>query len=72
MVLVAQQVFGASRALMEVARSMDPGFLRALAFVMTDVLRAAFLAGFGCLIIGALRNRRWAKEAAAAPQPPAP
>ena len=30
--------------------------------ILSDLLRACFFVAIGCLIIGALRNRRWRKE----------
>ena len=37
---------------------------RLLFAILSDVFRACFFVALGCLIIGALRNRRWRKEAA--------
>jgi hypothetical protein len=37
---------------------------RLLFAILSDVFRTCFFVALGCLIIGALRNRRWRKEAA--------
>jgi hypothetical protein len=53
------------RPLMTLAEQTPPGLLRPIALIFTDVFRLCFFAGLGCWIIGALRNRRWRKEAEA-------
>lgn len=63
--LIVQQLAGASLRLEQYAQDLEPGALRAFAFVLADVLRASFLVGIACLVIGLVRNRRWAREAAA-------
>jgi uncharacterized membrane protein len=71
-VLVAL-AFLVPRPLSSAATEMS-GVARSIAFVAADVFRAAFFIGIACWIGGALRNRRWTREAkaaerAAAPQP---
>lgn len=46
------------------------GVARSVAFIATDLFRAAFFVGVAFLIIGMLRNRRWKREAAAAQRTP--
>jgi hypothetical protein len=41
---------------------MSPSALKGLALIATDVFRLCVFAGAACLVIGALRNRRWKKE----------
>jgi len=48
----------APRPLSEVARSMEPGMLRSIATISTDVLRLCFFGGVVCVIIGVLRSRK--------------
>jgi len=48
----------APRPLMRAAQSMQPGTLRSVCFIATDLFRLCFFAGIGCAIIGALRNRK--------------
>ncbi len=52
-----------------IAQRLEEGTLRGLAFIFTDLLRLAFFVGVTCWIIGALRNRRWKKEAQRHPPP---
>lgn len=44
--------------LSQAARSMEPGGLRSIALIATDVLRLSFFGGVACVIIGVLRNRK--------------
>jgi hypothetical protein len=46
------------RPLAQAASGMEPGTLRSVMFLFTDVLRLSFFAGVGCIIIGILRNRK--------------
>jgi hypothetical protein len=48
----------APRPLSQAASSMEPGMLRAIAFISTDVLLLCFFAGVVCVIIGVLRRRK--------------
>jgi hypothetical protein len=63
-VLVAL-AFLVPRPLHAAAAEMAPGVLRSAASIATDVFRAGFFVGIGCAVIGALRNRRWRREAEA-------
>ena len=49
------------------ARGLEPGTLRGVLLITSDLVRLLFFVGIGCLIIGALRNR---KAKAAAINPP--
>lgn len=42
---------------------------RLAVIVLAEVLTAGFLIGLCCVVIGAMRNSRWKKEAAAAAKP---
>lgn len=44
-----------------VAAALGPGAVRDLLLVGADVFRLCFFAGIACVIVGALRNRRWAR-----------
>lgn len=44
--------------LSEVAESMEPGAIRSIAFVSTDLLRLCFFGGLICVIVGVLRSRK--------------
>jgi hypothetical protein len=44
--------------LSQAANSMEPGMLRSIAFISTDVLRLCVFGGVVCVIIGALRGRK--------------
>jgi len=48
----------APRPLSQVASNMEPGTLRSIAFISTDVLRVCFFGGIVCVIIGMLRSRK--------------
>jgi hypothetical protein len=69
-VLVALAIL-VPRPLSAAATQMS-GVARSLAFLATDVFRAGFFIGIACCAIGALRNRRWKREAKAAERGMAP
>lgn len=46
------------RPLAQVAGDMEPGMLRSIAFISTDLLRLCFIGGLVCVIIGAMRARK--------------
>ena len=48
----------APRPLSQAASNMEPGTLRSIAFISTDVLRVCFFGGIVCVIIGVLRSRK--------------
>jgi len=49
------------------AASADAAGSPHIFWILTDAARAAGLIGLGCVLIGALRNRRWKKQHAAHP-----
>src|SRR5437773_4049336 len=50
------------RPLTQAAQSMQPGTLRSVSFLATDLFRLCFFAGVGCAIIGARRNSKLKKQ----------
>jgi hypothetical protein len=46
------------RPLSQAASSMEPGVLRSIALISTDLLRLCFFGGVLCVIIGVLRSRK--------------
>jgi hypothetical protein len=50
------------RLLTQVAIGMQPGMLRSIALISTDLFRLCFFAGVVCVIIGALRRRKQKQE----------
>lgn len=42
----------------KVGMSIDNAIVKSIIIISTDILRASFLIGIGCLIIGILRNRK--------------
>lgn len=47
-----------SKPTAHLAQSISEDTIKALVLISTDVLRACFFIGIGCVIIGAIRNRK--------------
>jgi len=46
--------------------TMQPGALRSLAFLSTDLVVLGLFLGIGFVVVGNRRNKKWAKESAEA------